>query len=181
MIITSRYNENCKLIRKLKMKFKLKRRRSPLSKLQQSLRPSTAKCIMGCFRKPVEKLSTWHECFLMTLVALSYFLLKYFVNVSLAPILGESPLSNPMIVLEPYMFLLFGLLLLQKFWKNGALGFVLAVAICLSTMCFLTLLFALMSLDSARMFEYSVIVLLPVSMFAIAVSMGKKYQNCLNC
>ena len=160
---------------------KFKRRQNPLAKLQKSLKPSTAKCIMGCFKKPVEKLSTWHECFLMALIALSYFLLKYFLNVSLAPILGDSPLNNPLIVLEPYFFLLFGLLLLQKFWKNGTLGFVLAVAICLSTMCFLTLICALMSLDSTRLFEYSVILLLPVSMFAIAVSMGKKYQNCLNC
>ena len=157
------------------------RKKSKRKVFQRGLSPATGKCIWGCFTKPVVIISNCHECFLIALLGVAYFLLKYASRISLAAILGNNPLSDPLIILEPYMFLLFALLLVQKFWKNGTLGFVLAISICMATLCFMAVMVAMMTADPQSMFEYLVILLLPISMFAISVSMGRKYQHCINC
>jgi hypothetical protein len=139
------------------------------------------KSAVACVRQPAHTCPAWQEVTLFVLIALSYFLLKGFADTFFAPIISVNPFGDPILILEPFIFILLALLLVQKFWKSAILGFILSLIICLTTICFIVAIVALMSLKSEDILNYFSIVILPITIFSIAVSMGKKYQNGIVC
>jgi hypothetical protein len=130
-----------------------------------------------CLRKPVGSFSVWAEVVLFVLILVGYFLLKNFIKVSFAPIVGMSPIRDPILVMEPFIFIVLAFLAIQVLWKSCVLGFILAITICLASLCFIVAIMAMLTVNSAMTYEYFGIIVLPIIIFAIAVTMGKKYQS----
>jgi hypothetical protein len=154
-----------------------------MKKKKKNSLPFGQKCVRfgknttACLYKTPDHFGAWHEVTLAILLLLGIYLLKTYTGSILAPLVGDNPLKDPAVLLQPFVLVLVALLLVQKLWKSCILGFILSLTVAMMMICFLVILVAMCSLDAGNAITYFSIMLLPVVIFAVAVGMGKKYQN----